>query len=165
MQGVILFMKEMDFGIIYPNEQSEDFEGYIKYCGINKSCEFIFREECSDGKSNTIYISDRKSHTEITPEKNVVSQFESLFDGYRYYLIQKPNRLCVYSSDNLVKVVELDEYSKFTPLYICDTLCEIIGSGRTGMAGSRVKQGSHGFRGFLAGKTRHFDFTAEILVL
>lgn len=119
-------MKEMDFGIIYPNEQSEDFEGYIKYCGINKSCEFIFREECSDGKSNTIYISDRKSHTEITPEKNVVSQFESLFDGYRYYLIQKPNRLCVYSSDNLVKVVELDEYSKFTPLYICDTLCEII---------------------------------------
>ena len=52
----------------------------------------------------------------------------------------------------------------YFPFVVCD-LPWVVGSGRTGMAGSRVKQGSHGFRGFLAGKTRHFDFTAEILVL
>ena len=43
-------------------------------------------------------------------------------------------------------------------------LPRIVGAGFVSLAGHGAEQGSHRFRCFLAGKPRHLDLTAEVLV-
>ncbi|MCI8332273.1 MAG: hypothetical protein HFE78_05570 [Clostridiales bacterium] len=120
-------MLECDFGVVYPVQKvKEQFNGYIKFCGVNSKNQFVFREEFAHGFSNTIHIDKGYVESTASNEKNIVAQLESCFDNQIYYLCSKPLKLVVYQNNALLRTIIFEKYKNNKPLFLTETENEII---------------------------------------
>lgn len=109
-----------EYGVKYSDDTGPEFNGYIKFCGINQAGAFLFREDLQNGMSNTIIIEKGRLNRFSNSIKNIVSYTS---DGSTmYYLCQNPNSVLCSKPGTLP--VELPD--DISPLFVAVTHGHIL---------------------------------------